>query len=154
MPAVTLTQLNALSREEFVRVIGPVFEHSPWIAETTWPKRPFTNLEHLHRALCETVQSAGEENQLALIRAHPGATGEMSRCRCAGISLPTVAASGEPVVFHGLLPCHCVADIGRSPFAAVCPAFQAGRKGAHDSLRTSQERQYRFRSNCYFEDFQ
>jgi hypothetical protein len=29
-----------------------------------------------------------------------------------------------------------VADIGRSPSAVVCPAFQAGRKGARISLRT------------------
>jgi 2-oxo-4-hydroxy-4-carboxy-5-ureidoimidazoline decarboxylase len=72
---MTLKQLNSLSREEFVRVIGPVFEHSPWIAEATWPKRPFANLENLHRALCETVHRAGEENQLALIRAHPDLVG-------------------------------------------------------------------------------
>jgi DHA2 family multidrug resistance protein len=38
--------------------------------------------------------------------------------------------------FNGLLPCHRVADIGRSPSAVVCPAFQAGRKGARISLRT------------------
>jgi 2-oxo-4-hydroxy-4-carboxy-5-ureidoimidazoline decarboxylase len=74
-PRYTLAQLNALSGDEFVRVIGPVSEHSSWIAEATWPKRPFANLENLHRALCETVQHAGEENQLALIRAHPDLVG-------------------------------------------------------------------------------
>ncbi len=67
----TLAEINSLSRQDFVRIIGPVFEHSAWIAETTWPQRPFTSVDHLHRALCETVNSAGEERQLALIRAHP-----------------------------------------------------------------------------------
>jgi 2-oxo-4-hydroxy-4-carboxy-5-ureidoimidazoline decarboxylase len=71
----TLAEINQLARDEFVRVIDPVFEHSPWIAEATWPKRPFANLENLHRALCETVQNAGEENQLALIRTHPDLVG-------------------------------------------------------------------------------
>jgi hypothetical protein len=85
---------------------------------------------------------------------HKRLFGSRRRCRCAGISMPTDAASGEPAVFHGLLPCHCVVDIGRSPFTVVCPAFQAGRKGARTSLRTSQERQYTFRSNSYFEEVQ
>ena len=75
---VTLAELNSLTRDEFVRVVGPVFEHSPWIAETTWPKRPFANLEALHAALCETVRDAGEKKQLALIRAHPDLVGRLA----------------------------------------------------------------------------
>jgi OHCU decarboxylase len=73
--AMTLPIFNSLSREEFTRVVGPVFEHSPWIAETTWPQRPFGSVEELHRALCETVRAAGEARQLALIRAHPDLVG-------------------------------------------------------------------------------
>ena len=75
---MTLTQLNALSLDAFVRVVGPVFEHSPWIAEATWAKRPFASVEELHRALCETVRAAGEAKQLALIRAHPDLVGKLA----------------------------------------------------------------------------
>jgi OHCU decarboxylase len=78
-------ELNALSREEFVRFIGPVFENSPWIAEETWLKRPFMDLAQLHRALCETARGAGEEKQLALIRAHPDLVG---RAALAGTLTP------------------------------------------------------------------
>lgn len=67
--------LNALSRDEFVRLVGPAFEHSPWIAEAAWPKRPFASAEELHRALCQTVTDAGKAAQLALIRAHPDLVG-------------------------------------------------------------------------------
>jgi 2-oxo-4-hydroxy-4-carboxy-5-ureidoimidazoline decarboxylase len=70
-----ISGLNKLEREGFVQKIGPVFEYSPWIAEMTWQKRPFGNLENLHHALCETVKDAGEEKQLALIRAHPDLVG-------------------------------------------------------------------------------
>ena len=70
-----LNQLNAFSHEEFVRGVGPVFEHSPWIAEETWAKRPFASLQALHQALCRTVAEAGVEKQLALIRAHPDLVG-------------------------------------------------------------------------------
>ena len=75
---MTLAQLNSFSRDEFVRVVGPVFEHSPWIAEATWAKRPFASVEELHRSLCQTVTDAGEEKQLALICAHPDLVGRLA----------------------------------------------------------------------------
>src|SRR5476649_1605776 len=74
----SLPQLNSLSREEFTRIVGPMFEHSPWIAEAAWSQKPFASVEQLHRALCETVQGAGEERQLALIRAHPDLVGKLA----------------------------------------------------------------------------
>ena len=73
-----LTQLNSLARDEFTRVVGPVFEHSPWIAEAAWQKRPFASVEALHLALCEIVRTAGEEKQLALILAHPDLVGRLA----------------------------------------------------------------------------
>ena len=72
---MTLAQINRLGQNDFVRSIGPVFEHSPWIAEMTWTKKPFASFKQLYRALCETVKNAAEEKQLALIRAHPDLVG-------------------------------------------------------------------------------
>ena len=71
--------LNEFSREGFLRVVGPVFEHSPWIAELTWSKRPFKSVGALHRALCETVLASDEPRKLALIRAHPDLAGRAAR---------------------------------------------------------------------------
>jgi 2-oxo-4-hydroxy-4-carboxy-5-ureidoimidazoline decarboxylase len=82
---MTLAQLNLLTREEFVRLVGPVFEHSPWIAETTWAHRPFASLEQLHVALCRTVAEAREEKHVALILAHPDLVG---RAALAGTLTP------------------------------------------------------------------
>jgi len=79
VPQSSVAGLNKLSREDFLRVIGPVFEHSPWIAELTWPKRPFENVATLHRALCETVLASDEPGRLALIRAHPDLAGRAAR---------------------------------------------------------------------------
>lgn len=75
---MTVTQLNSLSREEFARVVGPVVKHSRWIAEATWAKRSFASVEELHRELLQTVVEAGEEKQLALIRAHPDLVGRLA----------------------------------------------------------------------------
>jgi 2-oxo-4-hydroxy-4-carboxy-5-ureidoimidazoline decarboxylase len=74
----TLAQINSLSREDFVCVIGPVFEDSPWIADATWskrPLRPFKSIDALHGALCKTVQASKEDKQVDLIRAHPDLVG-------------------------------------------------------------------------------
>ena len=72
----SLAQLNTQSRDDFVELIGPVFEHSLWIAQDTWQDRPFSDLNELHLRLCETVRASGEEKQLALIRAHPDLVGK------------------------------------------------------------------------------
>ena len=71
----TTEQINGLSREDFVRIIGPAFEHSPWIAETAWSRKPFQSVEDLHRKLCEVVAGSYLESKLALIRAHPDLVG-------------------------------------------------------------------------------
>jgi OHCU decarboxylase len=73
--SIALAELNQLDQAEFTRIVGPVFEHSPWIAEAAWTQRPFAGVEQLHAALCEIVRAAGHEKQLALIRAHPDLVG-------------------------------------------------------------------------------
>ena len=72
---LNLEELNALDRESFTGVIGPVFEHSPWIASQTWETRPFVSRGSLHGALCRTVSEAAAEQKLQLIQAHPDLVG-------------------------------------------------------------------------------
>jgi len=67
----TLAKLNAMDREEFTSVVGPVFERSPWIAAAAWSCRPFEGFDRLHRALCDVVRLATEPRQVELICAHP-----------------------------------------------------------------------------------
>jgi len=71
-----LAELNAMDRVEFVRVVGPVFEHSPWVAARTESQRPFSSREALHAALVATVEKASAEEKVCLIRAHPDLIGE------------------------------------------------------------------------------
>jgi 2-oxo-4-hydroxy-4-carboxy-5-ureidoimidazoline decarboxylase len=73
----SLSQLNALAPVEFVRVVGPVFEHSPWIAERAAAERPFASVTALHDAMCAVVRAASDDEQLALIRAHPDLVGRV-----------------------------------------------------------------------------
>ena len=75
--SIALNEINGFSRAEFTRVVGPVFEHSPWIAETAAQQQPFADRAALHAALCAIVRNAGEEKQLTLIRAHPDLVGRV-----------------------------------------------------------------------------
>lgn len=75
---MTITELNDLDRTDYTRLVGPVFEHSPWIAETTWLQGPIENVAQLHAALCNTVRNASESQQLALINAHPDLVGKLA----------------------------------------------------------------------------
>ena len=64
---ITLAEVNDLSRDTFVAALGPLFEGSPWIAEATWPARPFATIDQLHQALCATMYAAPISRQVALI---------------------------------------------------------------------------------------
>lgn len=76
---VTLAALNTTDRATFVAALGHLFEHSPWVAEETWPKRPFADAGALHAALCATMRAAPRDRQLALIRAHPDLAGRLAQ---------------------------------------------------------------------------
>ena len=60
-----------MDRQSFVATLGWVFEHSPWVAERAWPRRPFAGVAVLHQAMAEQVAGAPSEEQVALICAHP-----------------------------------------------------------------------------------
>jgi 2-oxo-4-hydroxy-4-carboxy-5-ureidoimidazoline decarboxylase len=76
---LSMQDINMFSREEAADVLGGLFEHSPWIVRETWARAPFSSVEAFHAALCSTVRTASEEQQLALIRAHPDLVGRAAR---------------------------------------------------------------------------
>ena len=57
---------------------GPLFEHSPWIAQAAAALRPFQTVEEMHRALLGVVASSPREKKLALIQAHPDLAGKLA----------------------------------------------------------------------------
>ena len=73
---LSLEQLNGATQSEFALLLDGTYEHSPWIAEQAWAKRPFASLAQLKYALVCVLQDAGREAQVALIRAHPELAGK------------------------------------------------------------------------------
>ena len=72
---MTLADINRLDRAGFAGALGAVFEHSPWVAQRAWTKRPFRSVEELHGAMLRAVDSAADDERLALVRAHPELAG-------------------------------------------------------------------------------
>jgi len=68
--------LNQASDAEFVRILGGIFEHSPWVAEAVLAQRPFLSVHDLHAAMAHAVRTADEGARLTLIRAHPELAGK------------------------------------------------------------------------------
>lgn len=74
--SITVAQLNRTDRDTFVRLLGGIFEHSPWVAEAAFSARPVRDVEQLHRVMCAAVSAAPRERRLALIQAHPDLAGK------------------------------------------------------------------------------
>lgn len=65
---------SEITHEEFIRIYGNIYEHSPWIAEAAWHHRDEGSLdrfEALHAAMKTAIANGDETQQLALICAHP-----------------------------------------------------------------------------------
>jgi 2-oxo-4-hydroxy-4-carboxy-5-ureidoimidazoline decarboxylase len=67
----SLSEINNLDRDAFVAALGTVYEDTPAIAEKTWYKKPFADLEQLHQSMVDVVKKMNDLEQLKLIRSHP-----------------------------------------------------------------------------------
>ncbi|MBM3573245.1 MAG: 2-oxo-4-hydroxy-4-carboxy-5-ureidoimidazoline decarboxylase [Alphaproteobacteria bacterium] len=70
-----LADVNAADQAQFVRLLGHVFEHSPWVVEQAWLARPFASVDALHDAMMAVVRRVPRDRQIALLRAHPELAG-------------------------------------------------------------------------------
>jgi 2-oxo-4-hydroxy-4-carboxy-5-ureidoimidazoline decarboxylase len=102
---MTIEQLSALSKEQFVEELGRIYEHSPWVAERAWSSRPFVSLEDLTRKMNAAVDAASNDEQLALLRAHPELgtrlqVSEISGTEQSGAGLSTLFQDEYQVLKH------------------------------------------------------
>jgi OHCU decarboxylase len=72
---------SSLDRAAFLALYGPVYEHSPWIAEAVFDAGLTTAHDSpggLHAALRAVVDAAPRERRLELLRAHPDLAGRLA----------------------------------------------------------------------------
>lgn len=68
---INLNNLNDWDQKAFTEALGWVFEHSPWVAERAWFKRPFLTVNDIHHVMKNVVHESEIEEKLSLLRAHP-----------------------------------------------------------------------------------
>jgi 2-oxo-4-hydroxy-4-carboxy-5-ureidoimidazoline decarboxylase len=76
---VDIATINGMDKEAFVAAFGGIFEHSPWVAERAYDRRPFASVADLHAAMADAVRAAPREQQTALLLAHPDLAGKEAR---------------------------------------------------------------------------
>ncbi len=70
---------SSMSREEFVKVFGGVYEHSRWVAERLWDKgisSKHDQADELAADMAAIVANASELEKMKLIKAHPDLAGK------------------------------------------------------------------------------
>jgi 2-oxo-4-hydroxy-4-carboxy-5-ureidoimidazoline decarboxylase len=89
---MTLAEVNAMGKPDFVACFGDVAEHSLWVAERAESQRPFASVDAMVAAFQAAIRQAPEVERLGLICAHPDLAGraamaEESRKEQAGAGL-------------------------------------------------------------------
>jgi 2-oxo-4-hydroxy-4-carboxy-5-ureidoimidazoline decarboxylase len=74
-----MAAVNAMDRDTFVAAFGGIFEHSPWVAERAWARRPFASPDALHAAMVAVTREAPRPDVLGLLNAHPELAGPEAR---------------------------------------------------------------------------
>jgi 2-oxo-4-hydroxy-4-carboxy-5-ureidoimidazoline decarboxylase len=72
----TIEAINRMTAADFSAAFGQVYEHSPWIAERAFARRPFSSRLDVQLALYAVVQSASRAERVALLGAHPELAGQ------------------------------------------------------------------------------
>src|SRR6476620_3214480 len=68
---VRLSQVNEMTREEFVDTFGGLFQGPRWAVERAYDSRPFADTIDLRRAFQEALFSADQDEQRQLIDSYP-----------------------------------------------------------------------------------
>jgi 2-oxo-4-hydroxy-4-carboxy-5-ureidoimidazoline decarboxylase len=74
--SITIEQLNDSNAKRFVELLGGIFEHSPWVAERVYDKRPFASRVDLHRRMVAAVHEASQRQRRELLCQHPELAGK------------------------------------------------------------------------------
>jgi 2-oxo-4-hydroxy-4-carboxy-5-ureidoimidazoline decarboxylase len=74
-----LWAINQMTAMEFSAFFAGAFEHSPWVAAKASLERPFPSKSAVLGAMAKAVAGAPEDDQLALLRAHPMLGGQAAK---------------------------------------------------------------------------
>lgn len=68
---VSLKELNAMERKDFVGALRPLFNNETWPLEAAWESRPFADVSQLRESIQVAVLTASREQRRTLIHDYP-----------------------------------------------------------------------------------
>jgi len=63
--------INNLNRDEFISLLGVIFEKTQWIAEKLFSLKPFDNKDDLINKMIHIYESASRKEILDILKSHP-----------------------------------------------------------------------------------
>ena len=75
-PQVAITELNAMSREQFVATVAPAYQGTSAVADAAADRRPFADANALRATLQDELFSLNAAEQDALMQSYPSLAGE------------------------------------------------------------------------------
>jgi len=73
---LNIDEINNLGEAEFVALLAAIFEHSHWVPELVYGKRPFEDRDNLYREMVAAMRQALELQRMALLCSHPELAGK------------------------------------------------------------------------------
>ena len=74
--SLTIDQINSATHAVAIKLLGGIYEHSPWVADQALAARPFKSLTDLKLQMARVLQAASKDAQIKLIQAHPELAGK------------------------------------------------------------------------------
>jgi len=66
-----INKINKLSKSEFIKVFGNIFESSSWISGELYKLKPFVSFEDLSTKILDIFENTTKENQIKILKEHP-----------------------------------------------------------------------------------
>ncbi len=73
---IDIDHINNSDATRFIELFGGIFEHSPWVAERVYSKRPFASAIDLHDKMVFEMRHASTQQRLELLCQHPELAGK------------------------------------------------------------------------------
>ncbi|PLV98739.1 uracil-xanthine permease [Corynebacterium ulcerans] len=131
---VSLDEINAMNREDFVAALRPLFNQETWPLEEAWESRPFADVSELRAAIQVGVLTASGERREALIHDYPDTS---------AILLATDAEAPSISAERGSLGFDDLDDVETAQLLEVSVAYRERFNmpfvyclGTNDSIRT------------------
>lgn len=74
----TMSEVNLMDYEEFIKVFGNVIEHCSLCVAAVWRYRPFKSVKHLYEEICTFVDQLPGSGREGILRSHPDLAGRVA----------------------------------------------------------------------------